>query len=112
MKIIRKNETTQHKNNDICVVSDYSFGDNDIDLGIAEINGKYPENGYVVNEISKEMIYVLEGNGTIYFEDEKYTFNEGDAFIIEPNEKYYWEANCKLVISCTPPWSEEQHNLV
>ena len=35
------------------------FKDKDIDISTAEINGKYPENGYCVNTKVKEMIYVV-----------------------------------------------------
>ena len=45
--------------------------DKDIDLGIATIRGRYPDEGYGVNLISKELIYVIEGRGTLNFENEK-----------------------------------------
>ena len=87
--------------------------DKDIDLGIAIISGRYPDDGYGVNLISKELIYVIEGSGTINFENEKIEFSEGDSILIEPNEKYYYDTEyCKISMSCTPAWSIEQHKLV
>ncbi len=85
----------------------------DIDLGIATIQGRYPDEGYGVNLVSKELIYVIEGKGTLNFENEKIEFSEGDSILIEPNEKYYYDTDyCKISMSCTPAWSIEQHKLV
>lgn len=87
--------------------------DKDIDLGIATIQGRYPDEGYGVNLVSKELIYVIEGKGTLNFENEKIEFSEGDSILIEPNEKYYYDTDyCKISMSCTPAWSIEQHKLV
>ena len=61
----------------------------------------------------KELIYVIEGSGTLNFENEKIEFSEGDSILIEPNEKYYYDTKyCKISMSCSPAWSIEQHKLV
>ena len=70
--------------------------DKHIDLGIATISGRYPDEGYGVNLISKELIYVIEGSGTLNFENKKIEFSEGDSILIEPNEKYYYDDFTKI----------------
>lgn len=66
-----------------------------------------------MNEISKEMIYVLEGSGEICLVDGIIEFTEGDAILIDKNEKYYWDSEyCKVAMICTPAWTEKQHKLV
>ena len=113
MKVIKYNSALKGKNSDKCKTLEYSFMDKDIDLGIATISGRYPDGGYGVNLISKELIYVIEGNGILNFENEKIEFSEGDSILIEPNEKYYYDTEyCKISMSCTPAWSMEQHRLV
>ena len=113
MKIIRNEEAIHGENSDKCKTIEYSFGDEDIDLGLATITGRYPETGYCVNLVSKELIYVLEGNGKLCFEDEIIDFKQGDAILIENNRKYYWDTEyCKVSMSCTPAWNEEQHRIV
>lgn len=63
--------------------------------------------------ISKELIYVIEGSGKLYFEDRCVNFSKGDSILIDNNEKYYWEAEyCKVSMSCTPAWSKEQCKLI
>ena len=113
MKIIRKDEAIVGTNSDKCKTIEYSFGDKDIDIGVATITGRYPESGYCVNLVSKELVYILEGSGKLYFEDQTIDFSESDAILIENNKKYYWETNyCKVSMTCTPAWSPEQHKVV
>ena len=113
MKVIKYDNALKGKNSEKCKTLEYSFMDKDIDLGIATITGRYPDNGYCVNLISKELIYVIEGNGTLNFESKKIGFSKGDSILIEPNEKYYYDTEyCKISMSCTPAWSMEQHKLV
>lgn len=58
----------------------------------------------------KELIYVIEGNGTLCFEDRKVGFERGDAILIYPQEKYYWESEyCVVSMNCNPAWSPGQH---
>lgn len=61
MKIVKLEETQQFKNSNLCIATEYNFGDKDIDIATAEINGKYPEKGYCVNTEVKEMIFVISG---------------------------------------------------
>lgn len=63
MKIVKLEETETFKNSDLCIATEYDFGDKDIDIATAEINGKYPEHGYCVNTEVKEMIFVISGGG-------------------------------------------------
>lgn len=113
MKVIKKDDALVGKNSEKCKTLEYSFGDKDIDLGIATITGRYPEIGYCVNLVSKELIYVLDGSGKLCFENKSVDFSKGDSILIENNEKYYWETQyCKVSMTCTPAWSEEQHKLI
>ena len=113
MKIIKNNEAIEGSNSNVCKTCEYSFNDNAIDLGLAVITGRYPESGYCVNLVSKELIYVLDGSGELCFETEKVSFQKGDAILINNNEKYYWDTNyCKVSMSCTPAWNNEQHKII
>lgn len=88
------------------------YYDKDIDCATAIISGRYPDIGYCVNEECKELIYVLDGDGTLNKKDEMIDFKRGDAILIEKGERYYWNAKCTIVMSCTPAWYPEQHKLV
>ena len=113
MQIIKNENAIKGANSDKCKTLEYSFGDKDIDLGVAVITGRYPESGYCKNLVSKELIYVLEGSRTLCFENESIKFSVGDSILIDNDEKYYWDTTyCKVSMICTPAWSEEQHILI
>jgi mannose-6-phosphate isomerase-like protein (cupin superfamily) len=108
MKIIRLNESEVFKNGNTCEVNEYPFNDPDINIGTAKINGRFPESGYLVNEIVKEYVYVVDGSGQIVTESQTIEFNVGDVVYIPVGEPYYWKAHCFLVMPCQPAWSPEQ----
>lgn len=113
MELIRRTEAINKSNSDKCKVLEYSFDNKDIDLGVAIITGRYPENDYSINLKSKSLVYVLEGTGKLYLEDRMIDFFEGDSILIDKNEKYYWESDyCKVAMVCTPAWSVEQYKVV
>ncbi len=112
MKKISLTETQDFKNSELCIATEYDFADKDIDIATAVISGRYPETGFCVNLEVKEMIYVIEGGGSIFKEDIEIPFKKGDAILIEKGEKYYWNANCKVSMTCHPAWYPEQHKLV
>lgn len=113
MQAIKLKDAAKSSNSPVCKTIEYSFDDLDLDLGTATITGRYPDTGFCMNTVSKELIYVLEGKGTLNFENESVQFEKGDSILIEPNEKYYWESDyCVVSMTCTPAWSVEQHKLV
>lgn len=56
MQVIKKIEAIKGSNSDKCKTLEYSFNDSDIDLGVATIKGRYPDDGYCMNTVSKELI--------------------------------------------------------
>lgn len=56
MQIIKKENAIKGSNSKFCETLEYSFDDKDIDLGVATITGRYPESGYCVNTVSKELV--------------------------------------------------------
>ena len=113
MEIIKKDNVMLVNNSKVCEVSEYSFKNKSMDLGIATITGRYPEKDYCVNTACKELVYVLEGSGKIVFEDEEVEFSEGDSVLIDSGEKYFWDTKyCKVALVCAPAWNLEQYELV
>lgn len=113
MQIIKKENAIKGSNSEFCETLEYSFNDKDIDLGVSTITGRYPESGYCVNTISKELVYVLDGNGKIYFENDCVQFTKGDSILIDSNEKYYWDTTyCVVSLTCTPAWNVEQYKTI
>lgn len=112
MEVIKFNEAMCGKNSDVCKTLEYSFDNKCMDLGIATINGRFPDSGYAYNMEVAELVYVLEGNGKLYFKDKVIEFSKGDAILIEAQDKYYYETDyAVLALLCTPAWSPSQHKI-
>lgn len=113
MQIIKKDQVAKFSNSEKCKLESYSFDDKGIDFAIAEITGRYPDKGYCQHLVSKELVYVLDGEGKLHFEDKIVEFSKGDAILILNKEKYYWETNyCKVALPCTPAFSVEQYRII
>lgn len=112
MKLVKLNEAEKFNNSDKCTVWEYPLGDKDIDCATAVIKGRYPDKGYCMNEECKELIYVVEGNGTLNKKEETIHFQKGDVILIDKGEAYFWEANCNIVMPCTPSWYTEQYRII
>ena len=114
MKIVKQEQAKKFKYADTSSVLEYSIDLNEknLDFCINEINGRYPEKGYCTNEKCKEICYILEGNGTLNKKDESINFEKDDVILIEKEEIYYWNGNCKIIMICTPAWYKERCKLL
>jgi len=112
MKIIRKNQAKKFKNSDVCTAYEYPLNEREIDGAVVKIDGRYPSKGRVTNEKCKEVCYIIEGSGKIVIEDKEIIIDKGDLVLIEAGEKYYWDGDLTMFVSCTPAWYPEQHKEV
>lgn len=112
MKIIKLKDAEVFNPTDTCRVCEYEFGDPDINIGTAELSGRYPKFGYLVNEKVKEYVYVISGSGKIVTKNLIIEFETGDVVYIPIGEAYYWEASCSLVMPCSPAWTSDQSKQV
>ncbi len=110
--IIKKGNRIKRKNSPKCIAYEYPTEDQDIDIAVIEIDGRYPDNGYVTNEAVKELVFVAGGMGKIVIGNEENRLEEGDAVLILPKQKYFFDGKLKLIVSCSPSWYPEQHKHV
>ena len=77
------------------------------------LEGRYPDSGRVRNELSKEIIFITEGETVLYLGNQKFELKKGDTALIMPKQEYYFEAKgLKMIIACSPAWSSNQHSIV
>ncbi|MFZ5982609.1 MAG: cupin domain-containing protein [Patescibacteria group bacterium] len=112
MKIVHENETQKFKNSETCIATEYPLRDKDINSTFVEVLGRYPERGRVTNEKCKELAYIIDGGGKIVIEGEEVSLSEKDLIYIEPGERFYWEGDMKMIVSCHPAWYAKQHKEV
>lgn len=109
MKLVKPDQTKVYKNSEACTSIEYPLGDKDINGAVIRLNGRYPEKGYVTNEVCKEMAYVIEGAGTLTVSQETHEIKQGDVMLLLPGEKYYFEGQLTMFMPCSPAWYPEQH---
>lgn len=112
MEFVKKSQAKKFKSISSTTIWEYEMEDGQINGAIAEINGRYPEKGRVVNEESKELVFVLEGKGRLVVEGKEIRFGKGDLLLISPGERYFWQGKMKILMANTPKWRKEQHEFV
>lgn len=112
MEIVHREQTKEFKNSDVCIATEYPVSDKDINVALVVITGRYPERGRVMNEVCKEMAYIMEGRGKIVVEGETVELKEHDLILLQPGERFYWEGSLKMLVPCTPAWFASQHKEV
>lgn len=107
--IVKKKDRKRHENSATSIAYEYTFKDKDINVAVVEIRGRYPEEGFVLNEEVKEMFFVNFGIGTIVVDQITYELEKGDMFLILPKQKYFLKGDMDLIVSCTPSWNPRQY---
>lgn len=93
-------------------IFEYPMQEKSISGAVAEIHGRYPGLGFAVNEVCKELVYILSGNGMLATEKQEVRFSEGDSLFIEHGEKFYWLGNFRMYMATTPKFNPKQHKIV
>jgi len=112
MKYISKNAAQKFENGKTCVGFEYG-GSPELSGATAIINGRYPEAGWAMNEMSQEMVYVISGTGSLTTKQQTIGLRQGDVALLEINEPYYFEGvELQVFLPTTPAWTPEQHKIV
>lgn len=109
MKLIAKKDATTINNSDTCQVIEYPFDEIDINGSVIAVNGRYPESGSVINEVCKEIVYIISGKGSLTVNEHMVEFDEGDSLFIDKGEIYFWKGTFVSYMACTPAFYAEQH---
>ncbi len=112
MKTLKKEQAITRRNGSACTVSEYPIEDQDINGAVVELSGRYPDHGRVMNDMCKELIFVVSGSGCAEIEGETVDLSEGSMLLLEPRERYFLDGNMRLFVPCAPAWYPEQHRAV
>jgi mannose-6-phosphate isomerase-like protein (cupin superfamily) len=112
MRICKKNETKIFKNGNNCIAIEYPLGGEDMNGAVIKLDGRYPDKGCLINTQCKEMVYIMKGDGKIFIDGKEIILHVGDLIMIDPMNKYYWEGNMEMFVSCTPAWTPEQREVI
>lgn len=112
MELVKKSQAKRFKSFLSTTIWEYQMKDDQLSGAVAQINGRYPKKGRVVNKESKELVFILEGKGRLVVEGKEIWFEKGDLLLILPGERYFWEGKMRIFMANTPKWRVEQHKFV
>jgi|SRR6267154_5178091 len=111
MEYIKHEMAIRHANSSNCIAYEYPMQNSEINIGVVEITHRYPDQGYAINHKCSEIGYILKGSGKLVTEISEVSLSCGDVVYIPHGERYYWEGNMTVVVSSTPAWHPEQHQV-
>jgi len=109
MKIVHKDESRIFQNSASCQVSEYGNIAGEMSVAVARISGRYPDQGFALNEECSEAVYILDGAGLLGSDDGAEKLAAGDCIYIGKGERYYWEGSFSALISSAPAWDAGQY---
>jgi len=112
MEHVKKQDAVKHATSLNCVVYEYPMQNDEMNIAVAEISGRYPEQGHALNHECCEMGYVVKGSGKLVTETGEASLGTGDVVYIPRSEKFYWEGSMTVVLSCSPAWHPAQHEIL
>jgi mannose-6-phosphate isomerase-like protein (cupin superfamily) len=111
MEYVKKQDALKHENSPNCTVYEYPTKSSEMNIAVAEITHRYPDQGYAVNNVCNEMGYILQGCGKLVTEVKAVFLYPGDVVSIPRGERFYWEGTMTIILPCTPAWYPEQHEI-
>lgn len=112
MLIVKKSQANIVKASKSTTILEYLMHDKHLSGAISRINGLYPEKGFAVNEICRELAYVISGAGELVTKDKKVLFSTGDVLFIDCSEQFCWKGNFKIFMVTSPKFTQEQHKII
>jgi mannose-6-phosphate isomerase-like protein (cupin superfamily) len=113
VKVVRSNQQKPFENGPTCGGYDFPDVSNELGAAVISVNGRYPEQNFLVNEKTNEMVYVISGRGTLLSPSEDVLeFTAGDVVYVGSNEVFAWLGEFTGFFANTPPFDPAQHTEV
>lgn len=112
MKIVPSSQANNVQVAKSTTIWEYFMDDAALSGAVAQINGRYPEEGFAVNTVSKELAFVIAGDGYVLSPSAKHTITIGDAIFVDKGEHFAWQGNITIFMVTAPRFDPRQHNIV
>ncbi len=112
MQIVKYTDINKVPAAESTTIWEYATKDKDISGAVAQINGRYPEKGFAVNEKSKELVFVLSGNGKLLTPTSQKDIDLGDVILLDKNEPFAWSGGMTIFMATTPAFDPKQHKIM
>jgi hypothetical protein len=111
--LVKKHEANKIVASKLCTLWDYALPSGRLGFAAAQIDGRYPDEGKVLNRICDKTYFVISGTATVHVESGDFSIGSGDVFFFEHGKWHWVEAKDLHIVVChTPPWSADQHERI
>ena len=86
---VTKDQAQRSQHGATCKIYKYMLPSENLSLVTAEISGRYPEKGKVLNEVCEETYFVTSGSCIIHHQSGVYSLRAGDVFFF-PKGQWWW----------------------
>jgi hypothetical protein len=107
MEIVHKKQSRAH-DADGAMVYEYDMRDAGLGGATAEIAGRHPHKGWVINQASKQLAFVMVGTGRLVTPSGARELTAGDMVLCDQGEKFAWEGNMTLFLANAPRFDPAQ----
>ena len=98
MKVCSKKQAIGCRNGDNCVVTQFPMANEELDMAVVEVTGRFPERGCAINHKVAEMVYIQSGSATITVDGAVRSLEVGETVLIEAGEAYFWDGTFTGII--------------
>ncbi len=109
MNIIPSSESKKIQATPTTTIWEFTMDDKSLSSAVSQINGRYPEQGFAINEICKEIAFVVSGSGHVITPHQARPINIGDLIFLDKRESFAWEGSLTLFMATTPKFDPKQH---
>lgn len=111
-RIARADDVSKTAEHGVSLFSEYDLPFSTFAVGVSEINGRYPQAGFDVDDDVEQVWYVIEGSALITLGEDQTEIGAGDMLLVARGTPYVIDGTVKLVVVSGPPWRAEQHRHV
>ncbi|HEX7963332.1 MAG TPA: hypothetical protein VF466_01950 [Candidatus Saccharimonadales bacterium] len=108
-RIVRADDANKIAEHGVSLFSEYDLPFSTFAVGVSEINGRYPQAGFDVDDDVEQVWYVVEGSARITLGEDQTEIGTGDMLLVARGTPYIIDGTVKLVVASGPPWHAEQH---
>ncbi len=111
MEIVKKEKRVAYDRQS-AVVLDYETENPRLSGAVAEIRGRYPAEGFVLNRKIVELAFVMKGSGDLLTPERVISLAEGDLVMLEKEEAFAWYGDMDIFIATAPRFDLAQYEEV
>lgn len=111
MKVWAKGSGYHFKNSEQCYGEAFVPENSPVDVASIKISGPYPERGFLYNQESYEIVFIVNGSGSVETPEGKTELNSGDVVHFAPEERIAWDGDMTILAVCSPQFDETKHKI-